>query len=177
MDNSFFLVLLAGILADNYAIQNFLGVESILGNGSSAKKSLRLGGMVTAVMVPSAVIAWPLQNFVLKDAAYLQTLIFVALILIVAAVAARLMKRSFDRDFILLTVNGAVLGLCIQSVQMKLGEAVLASVGAGLGFTAAMAVFASLRERIEEECVPAPFRGLPVSLLIAAMMSLALCAF
>jgi len=177
MDNSLFLVLLAGILADNYAIQNFLGVDSILGNGSSAKKSLKLGGMVAAVMVPSAIITWPLQNFVLKNAAYLQTLVFVALILIVAAVIAKLMKRSFDQDFILLTVNGAALGLCIQSAQMSFGEAVLASVGAALGFAAAMAVFASLRERIEDECVPAPFRGLPVSLLIAAMMSLALCAF
>jgi Na+-translocating ferredoxin:NAD+ oxidoreductase RnfA subunit len=44
-------------------------------------------------------------------------------------------------------------------------------------FMAAMTVFASLRERVEDEFVPAAFRGLPVSLLIAAMMSLVLFAF
>ena len=61
--------------------------------------------------------------------------------------------------------------------ELGFGEALISSVGVGLGFMAAMTVFASLRERVEDEFVPAAFRGLPVSLLIAAMMSLVLFAF
>lgn len=177
MNQSMFLVLLAGILADNYAIQNFLGVESLLGNGSGAKKALKLGGLTAAVMIPSAAIAWPLQNYVLNIAPYLQTLVFVALILLVAAVVSKAAKRPFDEGFVLLTVNGAALGLCLTTAQMGFGEAMMTAIGAGAGFALAMAVFASLRERVEDDKVPAAFRGLPVSLLIAAMMSLALFAF
>lgn len=177
MNNSLILVLMAGILANNYAIQNFLGVDSILSNGSSVKKSLRLGGFVTLIMVISAVITWPLQTYVLKHAEYLQTLAFVTVILIVAAAVEKIAGKSPDRDFLLFAVNGAVLGLCIRNVQTSFAEAIFAAVGAGLGFMAAMAVFASLRDRVEEEEVPEAFRGLPVSLLIVSMMSLALFAF
>ena len=65
----------------------------------------------------------------------------------------------------------------IQNAELGFGEALISSVGVGLGFMAAMTVFASVRERVEDEFVPAAFRGRPVRLLIAAMMSLVLFAF
>ena len=177
MDNSFILVLVAGILANNYAIQNFLGIDTILGNGSSVKKSVRLGGFAALVMVVSAVINWPLQTYVLKNMEYLQTLVFVTVILIITGLLQKAMQKSLDKGSFAVAINGAVLGLCIQNAEVGFGEAVFTAIGAGLGFVAAMAVFASLRERVEDDFVPASFRGLPVSLLIAAMMSLVLFAF
>ena len=180
MDNTFVAVLLAGILANNYAIQNFLGVDTVLGNETSANKSWKLGLLVTAVMVVSTVICWPLSS-VLKSMAYLQTLVFVAVVLIVTGfvqmAAKSMLQKTMGEGFVLLAVNGAVLGLMIQNAELGFGEALISSVGVGLGFMAAMTVFASLRERVEDEFVPAAFRGLPVSLLIAAMMSLVLFAF
>ena len=180
MDNTFVAVLLAGILANNYAIQNFLGVDTVLGNETSANKSCKLGLLVTAVMVVSTVICWPLSS-VLKSMAYLQTLVFVAVVLIVTGfvqmAAKSMLQKTMGEGFVLLAVNGAVLGLMIQNAELGFGEALISSVGVGLGFMAAMTVFASLRERVEDEFVPAAFRGLPVSLLIAAMMSLVLFAF
>ena len=180
MDNTFVAVLLAGILANNYAIQNFLGMDTVLGNETSANKSWKLGLLVTAVMVVSTVICWPLSS-VLKSMAYLQTLVFVAVVLIVTGfvqmAAKSMLQKTMGEGFVLLAVNGAVLGLMIQNAELGFGEALISSVGVGLGFMAAMTVFASLRERVEDEFVPAAFRGLPVSLLIAAMMSLVLFAF
>lgn len=180
MDNTFVAVLLAGILANNYAIQNFLGMDTVLGNETSANKSWKLGLLVTAVMVVSTVICWPLSS-VLKSMAYLQTLVFVAVVLIVTGfvqmAAKSMLQKTMGEGFVMLAVNGAVLGLMIQNAELGFGEALISSVGVGLGFMAAMTVFASLRERVEDEFVPAAFRGLPVSLLIAAMMSLVLFAF
>ena len=180
MDNTFVAVLLAGILANNYAIQNFLGIDTILGNYTTANKSCKLGLLVTAVMVISTVICWPLSS-VLKSMAYLQTLVFVVVVLIVTEIvqiaAQSMIKKTMGEGFVMLAVNGAVLGLMIQNAELTFGEAVISSLGVGLGFMAAMTVFASLRERVEDEFVPAAFRGLPVSLLIAAMMSLVLFAF
>ena len=180
MDNTFVAVLLAGILANNYAIQNFLGIDTILGNYTTANKSCKLGLLVTAVMVISTVICWPLSS-VLKSMAYLPTLVFVVVVLIVTEIvqiaAQSMIKKSMGEGFVMLAVNGAVLGLMIQNAELTFGEAVISSLGVGLGFMAAMTVFASLRERVEDEFVPAAFRGLPVSLLIAAMMSLVLFAF
>ncbi|MBQ4576269.1 MAG: hypothetical protein IKK22_05345 [Firmicutes bacterium] len=180
MDNTFVAVLLAGILANNYAIQNFLGMDTVLGNYTTANKSCKLGLLVTAVMVISTVICWPLSS-VLKSMAYLQTLVFVVVVLIVTEIvqiaAQSMIKKTMGEGFVMLAVNGAVLGLMIQNAELTFGEAVISSLGVGLGFMAAMTVFASLRERVEDEFVPAAFRGLPVSLLIAAMMSLVLFAF
>ena len=180
MDNTFVAVLLAGILANNYAIQNFLGMDTVLGNYTTANKSYKLGLLVTAVMVISTVICWPLSS-VLKSMAYLQTLVFVVVVLIVTEIvqiaAQSMIKKTMGEGFVMLAVNGAVLGLMIQNAELTFGEAVISSLGVGLGFMAAMTVFASLRERVEDEFVPAAFRGLPVSLLIAAMMSLVLFAF
>ena len=180
MDNTFVAVLLAGILANNYAIQNFLGIDTVLGNYTTANKSCKLGLLVTAVMVISTVICWPLSS-VLKNMAYLQTLVFVVVVLIVTEIvqiaAQSMIKKTMGEGFVMLAVNGAVLGLMIQNAGLTFGEAVISSLGVGLGFMAAMTVFASLRERVEDEFVPAAFRGLPVSLLIAAMMSLVLFAF
>lgn len=180
MDNTFVAVLLAGILANNYAIQNFLGIDTVLGNYTTANKSCKLGLLVTAVMVISTVICWPLGS-VLKNMAYLQTLVFVVVVLIVTEIvqiaAQSMIKKTMGEGFVMLAVNGAVLGLMIQNAELTFGEAVISSLGVGLGFMAAMTVFASLRERVEDEFVPAAFRGLPVSLLIAAMMSLVLFAF
>ena len=180
MDNTFVAVLLAGILANNYAIQNFLGMDTVLGNYTTANKSCKLGLLVTAVMVISTVICWPLSS-VLKSMAYLQTLVFVVVVLIVTEIvqiaAQSMIKKTMGEGVVMLAVNGAVLGLMIQNAELTFGEAVISSLGVGLGFMAAMTVFASLRERVEDEFVPAAFRGLPVSLLIAAMMSLVLFAF
>ncbi len=181
MDNTFVAVLLAGILANNYAIQNFLGIDTVLGNYTTANKSCKLGLLVTAVMVISTVICWPLQTYVLNSMAYLQTLAFVVVVLIVTEIVQKLdysmTQKLMGEGFVMLAVNGAVLGLMIQNAELGFGEALISSVGVGLGFMAAMTVFASLRERVEDEFVPKAFRGLPVSLLIAAMMSLVLFAF
>ena len=134
---------------------------------------------------PTAAITWPVQNFVLAKLGleYLQTLVFIALILIVVylvdLVVKKLMHKCLGVYFPLIALNSAVLGLAVNNVTAGYNflESLIAALGVGLGFMLAMFLFAGVQSRINEKHVPKAFRGLPVSLLAACIISLALFAF
>ena len=91
--------------------------------------------------------------------------------------AGKLLNGFCKADFMKFAINGAVLGLCIRNTELEFGEAVITALGVGLGFTLALVLYSRLREQVwDEDAVPAAFRGLPISLLTAAMIALALLA-
>jgi electron transport complex protein RnfA len=79
----------------------------------------------------------------------------------------------------LITTNCAVLGVALTNVQdgYNFIESVLAGFGTAVGYTIAIVLLAGIRERIDEEAIPAPFRGAPIVLLCAALMSIAFMGF
>lgn len=174
-------ILLAGIFSNNYALVHFLGTGAVIENERSNKKSVLLGLGVTAVMLISTLITWPINNYLLKDYSYLQTMAFVIIILLVVEVLHLVFKNNMELfcevDFIKFAINGAVLGLCINNTGLTILEAAVTSIAVGIGFTIVMTVFGALRQRIDEDAVPASFRGLPISLLTAGMIALALLCF
>lgn len=174
-------ILLAGFLSNNYAILHFLGTGAVIENNRTIKKSLIIGIGTTIVMLLTTLITWPINKFLLVKVSYLQTLVFVCVVLIVVEVIHLLTKNKLENfcevDFSTFAINGAVLGLCINNATLKFGEALLTSLAVGIGLTITMIVFSTLHERIDEKSVPKAFRGLPISLLIAGMMALAFLAF
>ncbi len=174
-------ILLAGVLTNNYAILNCLGTGAVIAGDSSPKKSLALGLETTLVMVISTLIAWPLQNYLLKDVGYLQNMAFVIIILASAwavSQVAGLWRKSMDRNaFYQFAVSGAVLGLCLQNAGLTYMEALITALAVGIGFALTAALFAKLHSRIDQDSVPAAFRGLPIDLLCAGMIALALLSF
>ena len=174
-------ILLAGFLSDNYALLHFLGTAAVVENERSIKKSFIIGIGTTIVMVVSTLITWPINKYLLTDIPYLQTLIFVVVILVVVELIHLLSKDRLEGyckvDFLKFAINGAVLGICMHNTHLEFGEAVLTAFATGLGLTLTMVVFSSLRRKIDEEAVPASFRGLPLALLIAGLMALAILAF
>lgn len=184
-EKSYVLILLGGVLMNNYALQHFLGVSSFLGNAKSAAKAASMGAAVTIVMVLSALVTWPVQTLVLDKfgLGYLQTLVFMAIILalvyLVDAVVRKTARKSLGVSFPLIALNSAVLSLTINSAAEGLSfpQALVYALGVGLGFLLAMVVFAGVQTKIEEQFVPKAFRGLPVSLMATAILSLALFAF
>ena len=176
-----FGIILAGILSNNYALLHFLGTGAVLENERSSKKSLTLGLGTTIVMLVSTLISWPLNKYVLNTVPYLQTMAFVIVVLIVVEVMHLLAKNVLDNyckaDFVKFAINGAVLGLCIHNVELAFLEAVITSIGVGIGFMLTMTVYAKLKDvPVDEDAIPAPFRGLPIALLTAGMIVLALLA-
>lgn len=79
----------------------------------------------------------------------------------------------------LITTNCAVLGVALTNVQNGYGfaESVLAGFGTAVGFTIAIVLLAGIRGRLDEAAVPLPFRGAPLVLLSAALMSIAFMGF
>ena len=173
-------ILLAGILSNNYALLHFLGTGAVIENERSSRKSLLLGLGTTVVMVISTLITWPLNTYVLAEVPYLQTMAFVIVILVIVElihlIARNLLDNYCHSDFVKFAINGAVLGLCIHNTELAFGEAILTAAAVGIGFMLTMTVYAKLHNAIDEEAVPAPFRGLPIDLLTAGMIVLALLA-
>ena len=174
-------ILLAGILSNNYALLHFLGTGAVIENERSSRKSLIIGGCTTLVMVVATLITWPINHYLLESVPYLQTLVFVIVLLVVVELAHLITKKHLEEyckvDFLKFAINGAVLGLCVHNAHLEFLEAAVTSFAVGLGLTLTMVVFSSLEHKIDEEAVPASFRGLPLALLIAGMMALALLAF
>lgn len=178
--NVIFGILLAGILSNNYALLNFLGTGAVVDNRRSPSKSLLLGLGTTVVMVLAQLITWPLNRYALAEVPFMQTMAFVVVILVVVEVihlVARNTLRGFCKvDFTKFAINGAVLGLCIQNTELGFLEAVITAVATGIGFMLTITLFGILHDKVDEDSVPKAFRGLPVDLLLAGMMALALLA-
>ena len=175
------LIMLGGVLVNNYALEKFLGVGPVLGGrkyGSAA-----MGFSVAAVMLLAAAVTWPLYRLlVLLGAEYLETLIFVLVVLLVVYVLGAMFAKSgkpVGAYFPLVALNSAVLGLAVNNITegYTYVEALFAALGAGLGFVLAMGLFAGVKSKINERYVPKAFRGLPVMLLAASIISLAFYAF
>ena len=176
-----FGILLAGLLSNNYALLHFLGTGAVLENERPTKRSLTLGLGTTVVMLVSTLITWPLNHFLLEKVSFLQTMVFVLVVLAVVEVlhiAARNLLDNYCRaDFVKFAINGAVLGLCIHNTEHTFLEAVVTAVAVGIGFMLTMTLYAKLKDDyVDEEAIPASFRGLPIALLTAGMIALAMMA-
>ena len=171
-------IILAGILSNNYAFLHFLGTGAALENHRTRNRSLVLGLGTTVVMVLSTLITWPINKFVLAKAAYLQTFVFVLVVLGVVELMHLVGKNILDNycrsDFTKFAINGAVLGLCIDNTELAFGEAVLTAFSVGIGFMLTFTLFSKLDRHVDDEDMPESFRGLPKHLLVAGMIALAL---
>ncbi len=176
-----FGILLAGILSNNYALLHFLGTGAVLENERPTKKSLTLGLGTTVVMLLSTLITWPLNHFLLEKVSYLQTMVFVLIVLAVVEVLHLIARNLLDNycrsDFVKFAINGAVLGLCIHNTEHTFLEAIITAVAVGIGFMLTMTLYAKLKDDyVDEEAIPASFRGIPIALLTAGMIALAMLA-
>ena len=173
-------ILLASIFSENIALVESLGAGAVLENHRSTKRSLLLGLGTTVVMLISTAITWALNSYVLKNVAYLQTLVFVFVVLVVVElmyIAAKKLFNCCKYDFVMFTINGAVLGLCVQSAELTFVSAIITAIAVGIGFMLTTTVYAKLKDTlVYQDAIPEAFRGLPISLLTAGIMVLAMLA-
>ena len=176
-----FGILLAGLLSNNYAVLQFLGTGTVMQNHRPVRQSLVLGLGTTVVMILCTLITWPINTYLLANASYLRIMAFMIVLIAVVELLHFLAKPLLDTfchaDFVRYGISSAVLALCIQNTTLGFGEAILTALAVGIGFTLTMTLYSRLRAAIwDEEAVPAPFRGLPISLLTMGMIALALLA-
>ncbi len=185
---SLILILMAGVLANNYVLQKFLGICPFLGVSKKFSQASGMGIAVTFVMLCATAVTWPIQEYILNtlNLGYLQTIVFIlviaALVQFVEIVLKRFipaLHRSLGVYLPLITTNCAVLGVAINNITdgYNFIESMVSSLGVGLGFLLAMVLFAGVRSRIENAPVPESFKGLPVTLIAASIVSLSFFGF
>ena len=172
------LLLIGSVVMNNCVLQGYLGVTFAMGNAKCPCKCIKLGLSVTAVMVLTTLITWPVQNFVLAPFGleYLRTLLFVLVILALVYAMKKLVKLD-GVCFPLIALNGAVLGVALQNISATFPQALVAALGGGLGLMLAMLLFAGVRQKISEKNMPESLRGLPADLMIGAILAMAVMAF
>ncbi|MBR2848223.1 MAG: RnfABCDGE type electron transport complex subunit A [Clostridia bacterium] len=182
------VILLSAVFVDNYVLCRFLGICPFLGVSKKLDQATGMGLAVTFVMLLAAAVTWPIQHFVLDalDMGYLQNIVFILIIATLVQILEMLLKKLSPALYKglgvylpLITTNCAVLGVTINNIidGYSFIESMVSTLGCGLGFLLAMVLFSGLRSRINEANIPAPFRGLAVTLIAASFISLAFMGF
>lgn len=180
-------ILLAAILTNNMVLSKFLGICPFLGVSKKTDTALSMSIAVTLVMVVSAAVTWPIYHYILyPDYTYLETIVFIlviaAIVQLIEIVLKRYIKPVYNSLGIylpLITTNCAVLGITMLNITNGLGfvQSLANAFGAGLGFMLAMLLFSGVRERLEIADIPEFLKGLPITLVAAALVSLSFLGF
>ncbi len=180
-------ILLAAILTNNMVLSKFLGICPFLGVSKKTDTALSMSIAVTLVMVVSTAVTWPIYHFILSpDYTYLETIVFIlviaAIVQFIEIVLKRYIKPIYNALGIylpLITTNCAVLGITMLNITNELGfvQSLVNALGAGLGFMLAMLLFSGVRERLETADIPEFLKGLPITLVAAALVSLSFLGF
>ena len=182
------ILLISTVLINNIVLAKFLGICPFLGVSKSSSTALGMGVAVIFVMTISTVFTWLVYTYLLLplDLAYLQTVTYILVIAFLVQVVEIVMKKVSPELYQalgvylpLITTNCAVLGVALLNVQARRGlfEAVLYGFGAAMGFGLVLVLFSAMRERLEAANVPAAWRGTPIALVTAGLMSLAFMGF
>ena len=181
-------ILLAGLLTENMVLAKFLGICPFLGVSKKVPTAASMGIAVTAVMVISTAVTWPIQTYLLvpRGLGYMQTVIFILVIAALVQLVEIVLKKyipglhkALGVYLPLITTNCAVLGVCIANIDAGYGfaQSMLNSFGSGLGFFLAMVLFSGVRSRIEDNKASESFQGIPITLIAASIVALSFFGF
>ncbi len=183
-------ILLAGILTENMVLAKFLGICPFLGVSKKTNTAVSMSLAVIFVMVMATAVTYPIHANILEpnDLGYLQTIVFILIIAALVQLVEIVLKRFIPPLYKalgiylpLITTNCAVLGITILNFTSprvsNYGEALFNALGAGLGFLVAMVIFAGVRGRIENSDIPESLKGLPITLISAAIVALSFLGF
>lgn len=182
------IIMMSAVLVDNYVLSRFLGICPFLGVSKKLDQATGMGIAVTFVMLAATAVTWPIQTLLLDrfGLGYMQTIVFILVIAsLVQFIEIALKKyipslhKSLGVYLPLITTNCAVLGVTINNITDGFGfiESLVSSLGCGLGFLLAMVLFSGVRSRIENCDAPESFKGIPVTLVAASIVSLAFFGF
>ena len=143
---------------------------------------------VLFVMVMASAITWPVFNLLLypNGLAYLQTVIFILVIASLVQIIETVLRKAIPSLYSslgiylpLITTNCAILGAAILNIdqQYTFSQAIVNSIGAGAGFMLALFIFAGVRSKVDHADVPKFMKGLPITLVSAALVSISFFGF
>ena len=179
-------ILLSAILTENFILVKFYGICPFMGVSKKIDTALGMGMAVTFVMALASAACFAVNLLLGETYAYMQTMVFILVIASIVQVVEMFLKKAVPALYKalgvflpLITTNCAVLGVVLVNVQEGYDflQSVINGAAGGLGFTLAIVLFASIRERVDKTDCPQAFKGFPITLISAGLLALAFMGF
>lgn len=205
MKNEIFAIIIAALFSQNFILIKFLGICPFLGVSKKTSSALGMGLAVTAVMVITRVVTYPLYTYVLMPLGlqYLEILVFILVIAALVQMLEMVLKKfspglysAMGIYLPLVTTNCAILGIAetviatvgteaeahvvvngAMFMALNLGEAVLSGLFYGLGFTLAIVLLSGVRQKVDRLPIAKSLRGFPITMITACFMAMAFYVF
>ena len=182
---AFLLAILSSMLIDNVVLSRFYGICPFLGVSRKVKSSLGMGIAVVFVIMLATIICWPLYNFVLVPAGipFMDTVAYILVIASLVQLIGLIIKKyspslykSLGIYLPLITTNCAVLGVAQGNTDQAYTflQSLANGLGTSIGFLLIIVTFSCIRTRLDSADTPKAFKGLPIALITAAIMAIAL---
>ena len=183
-----FAISLNAILAENFILVKFLGICPFMGVSKKTDTAVGMGIAVIFVMALASAATWAVNAFLLVSLGleYMQTVVFILVIAALVQFVEMFLQKAMPSLYQalgiylpLITTNCAVLGVALLNVQNSYTfiEAVVYGLTGGIGFTLAIVLFSSIRQRLEDCDCPKAFKGFPLALIAAGLLALSFMGF
>ena len=181
-------ILIAALLSQNFILVKFYGICPFMGVSKKIDTALGMGAAVTFVMGLASAVCYPINKYLLvpNGLEFMQTIAYILVIASLVQVVEMFLKKFVPALYKalgvflpLITTNCAVLGVVLVNVQEGYDflTSVINGAAGGLGFTLAIVLFASVRERVDKAEPPECFKGFPIALITAGLLALAFMGF
>ena len=188
MLGDFAVLLIAAVLVNNFVLVQFLGLCPFMGVSNKLDTAIGMSAATTFVLTLASVCSFLTYRYLLEplDLTYLRTLSFILVIAVVVQFTemvvrktSPLLHRVLGVYLPLITTNCAVLGVALLNINQahNFMESLIYGLGAALGFSLALVLFAAMRERLVVADVPEPFQGAAIGMITAGLASLAFMGF
>ncbi len=182
------LIFFSAAIVNNFVLSYFLGICPFIGVSNKISSAFSMGLATTFVMVITSIVTWLIYHMILLPY-HLEFLQYVSFILVIASLVqfvemfikkmSQPLYRALGIFLPLITTNCAILGLALFIVlrEYTFVEGIFFGLGAGAGFTLAITIMAGIREELDLADIPEPFKGAPITLIVAGILALAFMGF
>lgn len=182
------IIIIGSAIVNNVVLSQFLGLCPFLGVSKKVETAAGMGGAIVFVITLSSLITGLIYKFILLPThfEYLQTIVFILVIAALVQFVEMFLKKAMPPLYNalgvylpLITTNCAVLGVALKNVQndYNILQGVVNGFATAVGFTIAIVIMAGIREKIEYNNIPVPFRGSAIVLATAGLMAIAFFGF
>lgn len=182
------MILISSMLVSNVVLSQFLGLCPFLGVSKKVETAAGMGAAVIFVITLASAVTGVIYEFVLEklNITYLQTIVFILVIAALVQFVEMFLKKfmvglyeALGVYLPLITTNCAVLGVALNNVKYDYDilTGVVNGFATAAGFAIAIIILAGIREKIEDNDIPEPFKGMPIVLITAGLMAIAFCGF
>ena len=181
-------LLVTSVLINNVVLNQFLGMCPFMGVSRKKSSAIGMGVAVMFVIVVAALVTYGLYYLVLVPL-QLQFMDLITFILVIASLVqltemfikktSPALYKSLGVYLPLITTNCVVLNVCLVNISnsYNFAQMLVYSIGTPLGFAIVLYIFSTIRERLDIANVPAPLKGNPIALFVAAIMAMAFSGF